>query len=371
MTAHILVVDDEPDLQPLIERRFRRDVRAGDYAFEYARDGEEALRRVRDRDDIDLILCDINMPKMDGLALLDRLQGRNPLLKTIMVSAYGDMPNIRTAMNRGAFDFVTKPIEFDDLRATIDKTLGEIETMRDAIARREAAERAKFNLSRYFAPSLVETLAETDEPFGSPREQSVAVLFADIVGFTGYSAANPPDRVFGLLREFHARMADSVFQTDGTIDKYIGDGLMAAFGIPDPCEQDAYNALACARMMVSSIEDWNADRRKRDEMPVKIAVGIHYGPAMIGNIGDERRLEFATIGDTVNIASRLEAMARPLHATIVVSDALYEAASKNPDASVSALEGFSAGEMQSIRGLSGAIPIRTYSQEGSADPGQD
>ncbi len=357
MTAHILVVDDEPDLQPLIERRFRRDVRAGSYAFEYAHDGEEALQRVRERDDIDLILCDINMPNMDGLTLLEKLQGHDPLLKTIMVSAYGDMPNIRTAMNRGAFDFVTKPIEFDDLRATIDKTLGETARMREAIARREVAEREKFNLSRYFAPSIVETLAETDEPFGSPREHSVAVLFADIVGFTRYSAANPPERVFDLLREFHARMARSVFQTDGTIDKYIGDGLMVTFGIPDARDDDASNALACAGSMAVSIDDWNSERRKKDESPIRLAIGIHYGSAMLGNIGDERRLEFATIGDTVNIASRLEALARPLNARIVASDALVEAAKRGRSSDHIEIPDLRCEGLQPIRGQTKPVTV--------------
>lgn len=350
MTANILVVDDEPDLAPLIERRFRRDVRDGTYTFRFAADGEEALSMVHDQDDIDLILCDINMPNMDGLTLLRHLQGLNPLLKTVMVSAYGDMANIRTAMNRGAYDFVMKPIEFDDLRATIDKTLGEIATLRDAFERREAAERARFNLSRYFAPGIVDTLADTDEPFGSPREQSVAVLFADMVGFTAHSAALPPERVFDLLRAFHGRMAKAVFRANGSIDKYIGDGLMATFGIPEPGETDASNALACACDMVASVGDWNATRRVHDEFEVTIAIGVHYGPAMLGNIGDERRLEFATIGDTVNIASRLEGLARPLRASIVASDALIAAVKRETGGHAPELSDFSRVGPQSIRG---------------------
>ena len=206
----------------------------------------------------------------------------------------------------------------------------------------------------------MDTLAETDEPFGSPREQSVAVLFADIVGFTQYSSVNPPERVFDLLRAFHARMAKSVFQSNGTVDKYIGDGLMATFGIPNPRDFDASNALVCARSMASSVDDWNAERRRKDESLITIAIGIHYGSAMLGNIGDERRLEFATIGDTVNIASRLEAMARPLKSCIVVSEALYEAASRELNGSKSVLSGFRCEGPQPIRGQPEPVSVWVY-----------
>lgn len=123
MTAQILVVDDEPDFRALMERRFRKEIRAGEMEFAFAENGDEALKIVQDGNGIDVVLSDINMPGMDGLALLEHLQSFDTELKTIMVSAYGDMENIRRAMNGGAFDFVTKPIDFSDLRVTIDKTL--------------------------------------------------------------------------------------------------------------------------------------------------------------------------------------------------------------------------------------------------------
>jgi len=124
----ILVVDDEPDLQMLMLQKFRSKVRNKEYEFLFAEDGSEALETVAKHDDLSLILSDINMPKMDGLTLLNELQQLNRAdLKTVMVSAYGDMENIRTAMNRGAYDFVTKPIDFKDLEMTIDKSLKEIQ----------------------------------------------------------------------------------------------------------------------------------------------------------------------------------------------------------------------------------------------------
>ncbi|MCK9399301.1 MAG: SpoIIE family protein phosphatase [Bacteroidales bacterium] len=127
----IMVVDDEVDLEPLIRQKFRRQIRDGVYDFVFAHHGLEALTKLIEQPEIGLILSDINMPEMDGLTLLTRLKElKNPVLKTVIVSAYGDMENIRTAMNRGAFDFLTKPISFDDLEITINKTLDEITMMR-------------------------------------------------------------------------------------------------------------------------------------------------------------------------------------------------------------------------------------------------
>ena len=137
MTLKILVVDDEPDLEPLILQRFRRGIRANEMSFAFARDGEEALRKLESDPDIEVVLSDINMPVMDGLALLARLNEMPRLLKTVMVSAYADMTNLRVAMNRGAYDFVTKPIDFEDLEATILKTARELETLREARRARE------------------------------------------------------------------------------------------------------------------------------------------------------------------------------------------------------------------------------------------
>src|SRR3954469_4889145 len=121
MTSTILVVDEEPDLEALVLQKFRRQIRDGAVSFVFVRDGMEALQSINARPDVDLVVSDINMPRMDGLSLLARLQEADDKKSTIIVSAYGDMSNIRTAMNRGAFDFLTKPIDFGDLELTINK----------------------------------------------------------------------------------------------------------------------------------------------------------------------------------------------------------------------------------------------------------
>ncbi len=128
----ILVVDDEPDLEPLVLQRMRRSIRSGQYQFVFAQNGVEALQKLGQDADIDMVLSDINMPQMDGLSLLERIPDVAPDTRSVIISAYGDMKNIRAAMNRGAFDFVTKPLDFDDLRVTIERTLNNLEAWRQA-----------------------------------------------------------------------------------------------------------------------------------------------------------------------------------------------------------------------------------------------
>ena len=133
----ILVVDDEPDLEPLMLQRMRRDIRSGKYTFVFAQNGIEALEKLNEDEDIDMVLSDINMPQMDGLTLLQQIPEVDPNIRSVIISAYGDMQNIRTAMNRGAFDFVTKPLDFDDLKVTIARTLRHLVEWREALSSRD------------------------------------------------------------------------------------------------------------------------------------------------------------------------------------------------------------------------------------------
>ena len=283
--AKILAVDDEPDFEALLKQRFRRQIRSGEYAFRFARHGEEALTVLAEDPEIELLLLDINMPVMDGLTLLSVLQQRQIPVRAIIVSAYGDMANIRTAMNRGAFDFVTKPVDLNDLEITIRKTLDDIARVRELDRRRAAAERARSNLSRYFSPNLVGLLAERDEPLGPVRRETVAVLFADIVGFTRMAESMAPDAVVSMLREFHEHMAAEIFACGGTIDKYIGDAIFAVFGLPTAGSEDAAHALCCAARMLQALESWNA-RTKRAR---RASVGDRHRPQLWAGGAGRRR----------------------------------------------------------------------------------
>jgi adenylate cyclase len=354
--ARILAVDDEPDFELLITQRFRRQIRAEEFAFSFARHGEEALSVLQAEPDIELMLLDINMPVMDGLTLLGRLREQQSAVRAIIVSAYGDMTNLRTAMNRGAFDFVTKPVDLNDLEITIRKTLDDIARIRELDRRRAAAERARTNLARYFSPNLVAMLADRDEPLGAVRRQTVAVLFLDIVGFTRMAERMPPEAVVTILRQFHERMTAQIFACGGTVEKYIGDAIFAVFGLPNPGPQDAANALTCADRMVAALKQWNAERAIEGEPPLAIGIGLNYGPAVIGDVGSEHSLSFTVIGDTVNTASRLQGLTRNLDTPMVIGDALIEAVKEAPsDAAAELLRSLEDIGEQNLRGRSGAI----------------
>jgi adenylate cyclase len=247
MTARILVVDDEPDVEALVLQKFRHQIRDGAITFFFARDGVEALAAFRKNDGIDLVVTDINMPRMDGLTLLQKLQEGEESVSTIVVSAYGDMANIRTAMNRGAFDFVTKPIDFLDLEMTITKTLRHIEFLRDARQRQAEAERAHASLSRYFSPNLAQRLVSDCDAIdlrGQRRE--IATLFTDITSFTALVETLEPDVLGPLLNQYLTGMTDVVFAHDGTVAKIVGDALHVLFGAPGEQPDHAARAVACA-----------------------------------------------------------------------------------------------------------------------------
>ncbi|NKB54459.1 MAG: adenylate/guanylate cyclase domain-containing protein [Rhizobiaceae bacterium] len=220
-----------------------------------------------------------------------------------------------------------------------------------------AAERA--NLSRYFPSSLVDVLASTDRDIGAVRAQEVAVLFTDIVGFTQYAEQHSPEDVMELLRHYHAFVERSIFQNGGTLDKYLGDGVMATFGTPETKPADAANALKAATQLISETENFNKDREARGIAPIKVSIGVHFGPVILGDIGPSRRLEFAVVGDTVNVASRLEASTRDLGCQCVVSQELMQRASMSDETDPPYLANFSAKEAIKLRGRKTSIDIWT------------
>lgn len=219
-----------------------------------------------------------------------------------------------------------------------------------------ALERERSNLSRYFSPNVVESLSRNDEPLKQTRTHDVAVLFVDIVGFTSFASDMSPEKLIETLRGFHARMEAEVFNNQGTLDKYLGDGLMATFGTPTPGDLDATRALACARNMLAQMELWNAERAEKNEPPVQISIGLHYGSVVLGDIG-ANRLEFAVLGNTVNVASRLERLTRSLDTRLVMSGALIDQIREESSPEASVLAGIKPAPDQNIRGISGPMPV--------------
>jgi adenylate cyclase len=317
---NILFVDDEPDLEALITQKFRRWIRDGSGKFLFARDGFEALDMLKANADIDLVVSDINMPRMDGLTLLQKLEENGGDLSTIIVSAYGDMANIRTAMNRGAFDFVTKPIDFTDLETTIAKTLRHVQSLREARQRQAEAERAHASLSRYFSPNLAQRLArepEAGELEGQRR--NITTLFTDIAGFTALVEALEPSVLGPLLNEYLTGMTDIVFAHDGTVAKIIGDAIHVLFGAPGEQPDHAARAVVCA-LALDDYAQSICQRYRQEGVPLGATrIGVHAGPAIVGAFGGGRFFDYTAYGDTINVAARLEGANKQLGTRICIS----------------------------------------------------
>jgi len=320
MTAHILVVDDEPDIEPLILQKFRSQIRQGVVAFSFVRDGVEALNALRSNNSIDLLITDINMPRMDGLSLLQRLLDSEENVSAIVVSAYSDMRNIRIAMNRGAFDFITKPIDLDDLEATIAKTIRHVHVLRQARERQATAEQAYASLSRYFSPNLARQLATGLDPvdLGGQRRE-IAAIFTDIANFTELVETLEPSVLGPILNEYLTGMTEIVFSYEGTVAKIIGDSLYILFGAPGDQQDHATRAVACALEQDEYAQAF-CKRLQMDGIALGVTrIGVHAGPAIVGNFGGGRFFDYTAYGDTINVAARLEAANKQLGTRICVS----------------------------------------------------
>jgi len=315
--SKILVVDDEVDLEMLIKQKFRQKIREHQYEFVFAANGNDALEKLQQHPDVDVILCDINMPEMDGLTLLNKLKELSPIIKTVIVSAYGDMDNIRTAMNRGAFDFITKPVNFEDLELTVQKTIQYVWQLRETMKAikennilRMYVDEAVLNFmgSREFETSLM--LNETVE---------ASVAFIDICSFTTISENESPDTVVNLLNNFFDVMVKEIIAQGGYIDKFIGDAIMAVFR-GDYHLDRAIDACLAVRKQIQNIPG----QAVKVSFTPQVSIGINSGEMVSGNIGSAnlRRLDYTVIGDTVNIAQRLQTAAE--ESQIIINEASYE-----------------------------------------------
>ncbi len=329
------------------------------YTVKAATNAKMALKIVA-KEKPDLILLDIVMPEMDGYEVCRTLKADPDTRDIPIIFLTGQDQTTEEARGfaLGAADYIHKPFSPPILRARVATHLALRQHML-------ALEKARANLSRYFSPKLVEELATRDEPLGEVRRQDVAVLFADIVGFTRISESLSPEEVMALLRGYHARIENAVFEHDGIMEKFIGDAALAIFGAPDRGDHDATNALSCALAMLDGLDDLNADRAARRQEPIRMGIGLHYGPAVMGDIGTERNMAFAVIGDTTNSASRNEALSRDLSCDIVASDALVEAVRGEASEDGNALlKRFARGGRQELRGRSESVLVWTYSSAG-------
>ncbi len=302
--AKILVVDDETDLEVLIKQKFRKQIRQNEYEFLFAINGRDALEKLASDPGVDLVLSDINMPEMDGLTLLSELHELNPLLKSVIVSAYGDMDNIRTAMNRGAFDFITKPINFEDLTITVEKTLKHVRQLKETLK----AIKENNILKMYVDENVLNFMGRQEyESEITANENIVAtVMFIDVCGFTAITERTPADLVVKMLNNYFDAMVSEIIAHEGYVDKFMGDAIMAVFR----GEFHLDRAIDAALAIRNKIRELPEIQGITQYSP-KVSIGIKSGEMVSGNIGSTslRRLDYTVIGDSVNVAARLQGAA--------------------------------------------------------------
>jgi class 3 adenylate cyclase/ActR/RegA family two-component response regulator len=318
MKTKILVVDDEADLELLIKQKFRRKIRENAYEFLFAANGQEALDRLLEHPDTDIVLSDINMPVMDGLTLLGRLPEASPVTKTVMVSAYGDMQNIRAAMNGGAFDFVCKPVDFNDLELTIEKTASHVQQLRDTMK----AIQENNILRMYVDETVINFMARPgfENKLLASETVEATVMFVDICGFTSLSETQSAATVVGLLNKYFDEIVREIIAHGGYIDKFMGDAVMAVFR----GEYHLDRALDAALAVRAQLQETHDPLPNGTDYHPAISIGINTGEMVSGNIGSAslKRLDYTVIGDTVNVSQRLQSAAQPNQ--IVITEAIYE-----------------------------------------------
>lgn len=310
----ILVADDEKDLEALIRQKFRKQIREQRYDFIFAINGVDALAKLKEHPEIDIVLSDINMPEMDGLTLLSRLNESSPLTKTVMVSAYGDMENIRMAMNRGAFDFVTKPVNFDDLEVTVEKTISYVQQLKETLQ----AIKENNILKMYVDSSVLNFMGTREYETSLTANENVeaSVAFIDICGFTHISETEKPDTVVRMLNQYFDLITKEIIAQNGVIDKFIGDCVMAVFKGEYHLDR-AVDACLAIRDLIDNLP-------AEHSFAPKVSIGINSGEMISGNIGSAtlKRLDYTVIGDTVNTAQRLQNFAGS--SQVIISEHCYE-----------------------------------------------
>ena len=313
----ILVADDETDLEVLIRQKFRQKIREQKYEFVFAINGNDALEKMQQHPDVAIVLSDINMPEMDGLTLLSKLSESNPLTKSIIVSAYGDMENIRTAMNRGAFDFITKPVNFEDLELTMEKTIRHVIQMKDTLK----AIKENNILRMYVDESVLNFMNSREYESSLLANETVeaTVAFIDICSFTTISENEEPDTVVNLLNNYFDVMVKEIIEQEGHIDKFIGDAIMAVFR-GDYHLDRAIDACLAVRKQVEKLPR----QTNKINFSPHVSIGINSGEMISGNIGSAnlRRLDYTVVGDNVNIAQRIQSVAD--QGQIVITESSYE-----------------------------------------------
>lgn len=316
----LLVVDDEDDVEQLVRQKFRRQIREEEYEFIFAQNGVEALLKLKENPDTDMVFSDINMPVMDGLTLLEKINELNPLLKTVIISAYSDMENIRLAMNRGAFDFICKPFDFEDFEHTLQRTLKTVKQIKDTLL----AIQENNILKMYVDESVLQFMCRKEFETSLLANETVeaSIVFVDICGFTAISEREPADVVVSLLNKYFDIIVREVIAEGGYVDKFMGDAVLAVFRGETHLDR-ALNAALAINKGIQATEDTLSGHQT---FHPKVSIGVNTGDVVSGNVGSAtlRRFDFTVIGDVVNTAQRLQSAAKP--GQILVNEATFQKA---------------------------------------------
>jgi class 3 adenylate cyclase/FixJ family two-component response regulator len=353
MSYKVLVVDDEPDVELLIKMKFRAKISAGDFIFKFAINGVQALEILHQENDINLVFTDINMPVMDGLTLLSNIKKNESLPKVVVISAYGDLKNIRTAMNLGAFDFVTKPIDFTDLEITMNKAVDEITRLQETIDLKnrheilriekeqliqeqnhvleiKVEERTKeLQLEKNKSDDLLLNILPVDTAnelklngFAKPKHfDEVTVLFTDFKNFTSISEKLTAEELVEEINFCYSNFDRITTKFGIEKIKTIGDSYMCVGGLNDSNKNLVVNTVMAAIEIRDFMEDEKTRRKSKGEFYFDIRIGLHTGPVIAGIVGI-KKFAYDIWGNTVNIASRMESASEP--GKINVSGETYE-----------------------------------------------
>jgi DNA-binding response OmpR family regulator len=320
MPNKILIVDDEPFNLDLLEQELEDQ----NYTIERANDGAEALEKVSSFLP-DLILLDYMMPKMNGLEVLRRLRGdaSHRSIPVILLTAKATQEDKVRGLDAGADDYVIKPFDSFELLARV-RAMMRIKQMHDTLDEwnRSLSEKVKqqvdelqrvSRLKRYLSPQIAETILREDENLFKSHRREITVVFLDLRGFTSFSDNAEPEEVMEVLRGYHAAMGKLIFDFDGTLERFAGDGIMIFFNDPIPCADHTEKAVRMALAMQSKVDELRAEWLKRG-YELDLGIGMAAGYATLGNIGFEGRMDYAAIGNVTNLAARLcsEAKARQI-----------------------------------------------------------
>jgi adenylate cyclase len=316
MGKKILIVDDEPFNLDLLEQELAE----YEYVIERAGDGVEALEKTRSFEP-DVILLDYMMPRMNGLEVVKHLRAtpEHQGIPVILLTAKATQEDKVAGLDAGADDYVTKPFDSFELLARV-RAMMRLKEMHDTLAEwnRTLAETVKKQVSelermarlkRYLSPQIAETILGQDDELFRTHRREITIVFLDLRGFTAFSDSAEPEEVMEFLRHYHAEMGQLVFKFEGTLERFMGDGIVIIFNDPIPCEDHPQHATLMALEMRDRVKNLRGAWLKKG-YDLDLGVGIAAGYATLGTMGFEGRMDYGTVGNLPNLAARLCAEAK-------------------------------------------------------------